>query len=123
MNPGIAHNSVSNMDGGGWIGPLIQAVGGIVQSGFQFGATKDTNKAMVEAQRLQGQAATWQAGYGALGNDTSTELLAAALGKNFNAAPASVPQESAFSKNLLPLVLLAGAVIIVVVFVMKSDAK
>lgn len=135
MNIGLAYNidmaRFSNLTGsdsgsggaggGSWIGSLISTVGSWVNTGINLAGTKDTNKSITDQIRLASQASTLQAGYQALGNDTADEILAQALA---NRPPLTAPvTESAFSKNIVWIGLIAAVTLIVVVMVYKSDSK
>lgn len=122
MNPGLLsyNDNLSNADGG-WISGLFQLAGDAVKGGFAYGANKDTAKALIEQQRLAGQSATLQAGYGALGNDTASELLAATLGKSYDNPLKTTPPESSLQKNIVWLGLIAAATAIAIFIVLKTD--
>lgn len=126
-NSGILFDRLSNADGeggaggGGMWGAIAGAVAGIVDSGFKYGANKDTAKALTEQARLQGLASQIQAGYGSLGNDTSSELLAAALGNRYNQpAPKTATVDS---NKMIWLALIAAGAIVAVFFIVKGGKE
>lgn len=104
--------------GGDWIGAIATAVSGIVQGGFQYGANKENNEAAVSLQELMGRQQAQQQAAANLNNSSSSQILAAALASMNNN---NRPTESAWTKNLLPIALIAGAAALVIFFVLKSD--
>lgn len=126
-NAGLLYDSrLSNADGssgggGNWISGLFQLAGDAVKGGFAYGANKDTAKALTEQARLEGLAAQIQAGYSSLGHDTSSELLAAALGNRYNQAPQKTATVD--SNKMIWLALIAAAAIVAVVFIQKGAGE
>lgn len=106
--------------GGDWIGAIATAVSGIVQGGFAYGANKENNEAAIDLQQLMGQQQSQQNAANSLNNSSSNQILAAALASMNNN---NKPTESAWTKNLLPIALIAAAAALVIFFVLKSDAK
>lgn len=125
-NSGILFDRLSNADGGsggggGWISGLFALAGDAVKGGFAYGANKDTAKALTEQARLQGLASQIQAGYGSLGNDTSSELLAAALGNRYNQpAPKTATVDS---NKMIWLALIAAAAVVSVFLIVKGGKE
>lgn len=123
-NAGLLYDTrLSNADGGGgggWISGLFSLAGDAVKGGFAYGANKDTAKAMTEQARLDGLSQQIQAGYASLGKDTSSELLAAALGNRYNQAP---PKAATVDSNKLIWLALIGAAAVVAVFFIVKGGK
>lgn len=120
-NAGLLYNeNLSNAGGGGmdwsWIGT---AISGIAQAGFGYGASKETNKAQTEQARLAGIAAQIQAGYGALGQDTSAEMLAMALANNAN-RPMPTPAKVEDNSKYIWLAIIAAVAVVAVVLINKK---
>lgn len=121
-NAGLLHqDNISNAAGGDWIGALIGLVGTTIDSGFKYGANKDTVNAIKEQARLQGLSEQIQAGYGAVGSDMSSEMLATALGKSYS-QPTPTPAK-VDSNKLIWLALIAAAALVAVFFISKSEGK
>ena len=119
-NAGLLYDNISNADGGGnWISGLFQLAGDAVKGGFAYGANKDTANALKEQARLEGLSAQIQAGYGALGQDTGTELLAAALGNRYN-QPTQPPAKPVDPNKFIWLALVAAVAVVAIVFINKQ---
>lgn len=120
-NAGLLHNENISNAGGDWISGLFSLAGDAVKGGFAYGANKDTAKAMTEQARLAGLSSQIQAGYGALGNDTGTELLAAALGNRYNQAPPVAAKVD--SNKYIWLALIGAAAVVAIFFIQKGGTE
>lgn len=111
----------SSVDGSqGWIGSLIEMVGGVVQGGFKYGETKLATQAATAQAQIAGNAAVLGAGYGAIGAGTSDEILAAALGNSAN-ANRQKPSDEGITKNIVTIAIIAAVALVAIVVVFKSD--
>ena len=123
MQAGVLYDSrISNAEGGGgmgWLDGLFKLVGGAINSGFQYGAATNIAKQQTEQARIAGLASQIQAGYDSIGKDTSSELLAAALGNRYNQPQVTKTEDN--TQKYIWLALIAAVAVVAVVFINKKQ--
>ena len=107
-------------DGGGWIGPLINGVVSIVNTGINLGGTKIAANAATAQAQAQANAAVLQSGYGSTSASAqANQILYAALGAQANKQKEE--KQAGVSQNVIVIGLVAVAAMLAAFFILKGE--